>query len=226
MAERVRQVGADLPGRKVVFKVTLPAGLAGKIREVALWANRNVVDSSADNTLVRADSATELVWNNGTWDVGSRATESTIKIVAPSSTTVVGSPQSFSKDLSAYVLSDKIVIAYEVLQNVASLRIDIGTDASNRFSYTINAPSVGYKITAIDKSSFAPVGNPDWSLATYLGIALTATSAGEGRVRIDAIRVNPQSSKDEGVLVSRKVLPQEVTKERNAPLDIEFALDV
>lgn len=226
MAERVLLVGADIPSRRVIYKATLPAGTSGKIREVALWANRSVQDGSSDDFITRADSSTELQWSNATWDTGSRANESTVRIVAPASTTVVSSPTSFSKNLSAYVVSDKILVAYEPLQNVASLRIDIGTDASNRFSYTISSPGTGYRIAAINKSSFTPVGNPDWSLATYLGVALTATSAGEGRVRLDAIRVNPQTNKDRGVLISRKVLSQEVTKERNAPLDIEFALDV
>lgn len=222
-SQAIQQVGIDMAARKLIFKATIPQEIAGRIKEVALWSNRQSIGSLADHAITLVDSATEA-WTGGTWATGSRINGSTRQISAAASSSAGASPEVFTRDLSSFTARDEIVIAYEVVSNVASLRIDIGSDGSNRYNVTIDNPPAGYNISKIPLGNFAKVGNPNWAAATYLAVVVTAKSAGPGVVKLDGIRVN--RAVPNGTLVSRKVLAQEIIKERNAPLDIEYELPV
>lgn len=222
--QSIQQVGVDLAAGLLIFKATLPQGVGGRIKEVSLWSGRQSAGGTSPSEVVTLVDDTAGVWTGGTWSTGSKINESTLLISAATSASAGGGPEVFSKDLSMFSAGDKIVVAYEVIQNVSSLRIDLGTDASNRYSATISAPPAGYNITEISLGSFIKVGDPDWANLTYLSAVVTATGAGAGQLKLDGIRVNPVAT--QGVMVSRKVLAQEIVKDKDAPLDIEYSMPV
>lgn len=223
-SQTVQQIGADMAAGLLIFKVTLPAGITGRIKEVSLWTGRQVASGNATSEIVTLVDNLYEQWTGGTWATGSKINDSTLLISTAASSSAGASPETYAQDLSMFTARDNIVVAYEVVANVASLRLDFGTDANNRYSAVINNPPVGYNITAINFGSFVKTGTPDWANTTYLAAVVTASSAGAGSVKLDGIRIN--QALVEGIMVSRKVLPQEIVKERNAPLDIEYSMPV
>lgn len=224
IAVPIKQVGIDLTARKVVFKVTLPQGVSGYIREIALWADRQMRLGS-QSMLTLADEDTEI-WTGGTWGTGSRVNESTRVLSPAASQKASATLYGFSRNLQQLGALDNFAAAFTVGANVASVELEFGLDDANYFRTTINAPLAGDKIHRVMKKDFVKTGTLDWSQVTQFRVSATATAAGAGEVKFDALRVDSADTDNAAVMVARKVLGAAYAKDLNEPLDIEYPLEV
>lgn len=223
-SQAIQQVGLDLANNKIIYKVSLPQEIAGSIKELGLWANRQQsLDGSRQNMfLTRADEVNEI-WTVGDWVEGRIGTKA-LSIPAAASSTAVTQLSGFSRDLSRYNILDEVSIAWEAIGNITGVNLRLGIDDDNYFSYSLSNTGAGYKINKIKINQFTKTGTLDWSNLKALSLRVTAGTGG-GQIKLEGIRINTMSL-DGAVLISRRVLDQEIVKEANAPKDIEYHLDV
>lgn len=220
----------DFATDSIVVKGTIPENISGKIYEVGLWTND--VDTQAGNQasrIVTTFDGEDEAWTNETLEstiarIGPDSLKHTPAASATSSSVLSGLNFDFSDSSSA----DQFVIAYNVDNaNCASMVVRFMTDASNYYSFTISAPTTGYKFTSFNKGSAAVTGSPDWLNITQIEVRTTATGGGSASVEWDGIRIEDIDTVNaEYGLVARYVPAAPVTKPDGIIQDIEFSLAV
>jgi hypothetical protein len=220
----VNVVSPDYANTAIVYKADLPIEMRVDIREIGMWTSKGDVENSG--LVLGFDQDSEL-WSAGTWETTTRRIGPnglSVAAAASGSTTTTLSDIFFSID--GMSPSDSFALAYNVANGfTASIQVRLMTDASNYYSYTIAAPTAGYKVTRFTKSQLNKTGNP--TDITRVSIINTATAGGTSTVVLDGLRTDDGDFNDPGsVLLSRAILGSPVEKPAGVPFEIEYTLDV
>jgi hypothetical protein len=224
----VTLISPDYTNTWLVFKARVPEDRAGTFYEVGLnTAYNDQVQAFGSAQILTFDNSIEP-WTAGTYNTTTaRVSAGNLRIAPGAASTTVAATLDTYLDLSGYSASDDMKLAYNVAANVASMYIRFYTDATNYFTYTITAPTAGYKISTFNKGNFVATGAPSWSSITQVGISVTSNATGGTTVDFDGFRIDDKDTYNQvETLVSRTVLGTPVTKAAGVPLDIEYTLDL
>ena len=222
----VTLVSADYLNSGVVFKGTIPAGYEMTIQEAGVFTSSDPQGTS--QLLLDFNQSTD-VWSSGTYTTANSRMGSMLTVSAAASATNTSTLSNLFLDLSQYAAGDRFSLAYRASNGfVSSFSVRLKTDASNYYSFTVNAPASGaYTITNFDKSAAVATGTPNWNNITSVDVVVTATSGGTGTIGLDALRVeNRTNLPEDDVLFSRSVLATPVVKVLETPLDVEYTVTV
>lgn len=217
-------ISVDPDSDKFVFQATLPPGRIKTIYEVGVWSSP--VSQVGGRTLgIFGDG---LPWTNATINnANGRINQNTMQISYTANGTTNAELVGISENLSEYSASDSIVIGYHVTINISSIRVRLGTDASNYFEFLLPASTANsYNVARLALSSATVVGTPSWAAITYLAVRPSATAAGGGNLYFDGIRVDRNSLNEDSLLVARNVLATPYVVNQSIDNDIEYALAV
>lgn len=215
---QITSVSADTVNGRVVYKGVLPPGTISTLYEIGLYSGE-----AFDLAKVLSFTDPIIDWTNATIvTTNSRITGSTVKVDFVTSGTTNAELLGISEDLSTFVNTDSVYLAFHASTNLSSLRIRLGTDASNYFQFTVASPTVGYNTQKFNVADATVVGTPDWAAITYMAIRPSATAGGGGSVWFDGMRFEPPA----GTLVARELLSSPTALDTSIESEIEYALEV
>lgn len=224
----VSNTGIDYATNSVIFRAQLLPNDSFIIYEMGAHTLTSDVGAYGSSLIIDFNEVTDP-WSIGTWTATNSRMGSALQVTAPASTSTDSILSDIAMDLSGYSNNDIFILAARANNAfVASITIQIRTDASNFYSWTINAPASGvYAISSTTKSSMTATGAPSWANITQAVVRVTSTAGGVGSVDFDGIRVEDvDANKEESVLISRAVLGSPVTKVAGVPLEIEYSVTI
>lgn len=220
----VTVVSPDYPNTAIVYKADLPTDLRIDIREIGMWTARGDVEQAG--LVVSFDQDTEA-WSAGTWETTTRRIgPNGLSVAAAASTATTATLSNLFWNIDSMSPSDTFALSYNVANAfTSSIQVRFMTDASNYYSYTINAPAAGYKVSRFSKSQLIKTGSP--TDITQISIINTATAGGTSTVILDGLRTDDGDFNDPGsLLMSRAILGTPIDKPAGVPFEIEYTLDV
>lgn len=220
----VTVVSPDYTNTAIVYKADLPAELRVDIREVGMWTSRGDVEQAG--LVVSFDQDLEG-WTAGTWETTTRRIgPNGLSVAAAASTSTTTDLLNVFWSIDSMSPADTFALSYNVANEfTSSIQVRFMTDASNYYSYTINAPAAGYKVTRFTKSQLVKTGTP--TDITQISIINTATAGGTSTVVLDGLRTDDGDFNDPGsLLLSRAILGTPIEKPAGVPFEIEYTLDV
>lgn len=219
----------DFVSDRLIFKASLPVGMAGSIHEVALWSLSS--DATAGNYGSKALSLFEPAegWAGtfGGGAFGGRYGTDSLALTAAANTTSTDTREQFVIDLSGYSSADTFKLAYETTTAFSSsVFVRFLNDTSNYYQFSHSPGGVpGYHIASWTKSSATVTGSPSWSNINAIVVGTTAAAGGVSTVYLDALRIEDVDPfNTEYVMVSRNVLTAPITKLASKTLDIEYSM--
>lgn len=224
----VSLISPDYTNLWIVFKARVPESAAGTFYEVGLNSAYNDQPQSGGSAQILTFDNTIEPWTVGAYNTsGARVGTGNLRINPAAASTTVTSTFDTLLDLSVYSALDDFKLAYNVTANAASLYIRFYTDPANYFTYTVTAPTAGYKVSTFNKSNFVTTGTPSWANITQAAVSVTSNASGATTVDFDGFRIDDKDTYIQvETLVSRTVLGTPVTKTAGIPLDIEYTLDL
>lgn len=220
-------ISPDYANTLLVFKGRMDDASSMVIYEAGL--SSGIPDTATLNSsrLILGFDSTFDTWSAGAFTAGSRLGADDLRVTSNASTTTTAVMTDIALDLSAFSNADEFRLAYSPNNaNAASIFVRLYTDASNYFTYTINAPTAGFKVATFNKTNFVATGTPSWANITQAGVSVTAGAGGQVQVDFEGLRVDDRDTfADSDILVSRAVLGTPVTKVAGLPLDVEYTLD-
>lgn len=221
---QVSSVNADLANNKIIFKGSLPPGVIGTIYEVGLYDS---VNTASRTKLLSLVTPARGIWTNSTIvPDNARASLKTVKVDVTASSTKGADITGMSQDLSAFAVTDRVAVAFYSTSNIASVRVRLGTDASNYYEFLYNAPAVGYNIMRAAISTATVTGSPRWGLINYVSVRPTASAAGSGSIYFDSLSVEDNTTPIDNILVMRNVLTTPKTVDTALTTNIEMSLGI
>lgn len=225
----------DFVNSRLIFKATVPAEIAGEVREVGLYSTlANQTQGEYGSALITTfDSATEDWINVGTsvastFVASGRIGEDSMNQLPAANGNQTDALQELFLDLSGYSAADRFVFAFNVNNTfTSSIRFRFMTDSANYYDITLGSQTGGYKIVEATKASAVATGTPDWGNITELRVTSFSTAGGSSSVNFDGIRIEDVDTVNpDYVLVSREVLATPFIKEEGKVQEVEFSLDV
>lgn len=220
-------ISPDYINTMIVYKARLDAGIAGKIYEAGLRSQQSNQSDYNSRTLI--DFSSTAAWSIATFNAtNSRVGPDSLRLSPAASATSTATLADTFMDLSGYSVNDSFRLGYQPNDAfTASIFVRLYTDASNYFTFTVSAPTSGYKIATFTKSNAVATGSPDWGNITSVAASVTSTAGGAAQVDFDTFQVvDLDDNSEHDALISRAVLGTPVTKTAGLPLDIEYTLDV
>lgn len=217
---------ADYINGSVVFKGSVRVGHEMTIYESGVYTGEANFGEFDSQTLLDFNASTD-VWSTGSFLAANSRLGSFLNVTAAASTTTTSSLTGIYFDLSRFLDADQFLLAYRASNAfVASFSVRLKTDASNYYTFTVNAPATGvYTIAAFNKSAAVATGTPSWDNITSVDIVTTSTAGGTGGIALDGLRIESRAaSQEDNILVSRSVLGAPVVKTFDVPLDVEYAI--
>lgn len=221
----VLSISADPASDRIVFRGSLLPKSINTAYEIGIWASSTI--ESGKNLNIFGGSL-PLSWTNGTLtNVNARAHANALKIDYVANGTTNSELTGLYEDFSSYVDSDSLAVAYYATTNLSSVRIRMGSDASNYYEFVLPAPvSNNYNIARVPRSSATKTGSPDWGAITYVAVRPSATAAGAGSIYLDGIRMESNSLDASSVLIARMVLTTPTVMDVDINSDLEYSLKV
>lgn len=221
----------------VVYKATLPQALAGVIHEIGLYPQNTISLNNYDSKFL-AGFDSQLDWYDSSQASpefvaeNSRVGENVLEFVSGNDESKEYFSNINSLDLSGYSVNDTVRFAY--YQNDTNLStIKIKLYSSNTDYYTASVTpgaEAGYQISSdISMSEFlnSPVGNPNVSDITKIGIEVFPVSGEQTSIGADALRINDEDTFNPIYgIISRSVLNTPLTKLAGRQVDVEYRLDL
>jgi len=220
----------------VVYKTTIPQGVAGVISEVGLYPSTRTSINNYDSKFI-TDFDYFLDWtdsnglNPSTSATGAKIGDNVL--VMSSDTT---SPNEYtlntSLDISGYSTQDSIKLSYYKNDaNLESITVKLYSSDSDYYSYQITpASGTGYKTTSdilLSDLFTGPTGTPNKSQINKVGIVVDPTSGNSTTVGMDGLRINDEDTFDPSFgIISRSVLGTPLTKLNGRQVDVEYKLDL
>lgn len=227
----------DITSYSIVYKTTLPQALSGVIHEVGLYPQNTVSLNNFDSKFL-ASFDNQLDWYDSNKSnpeyvaENSRIGENLLDM--PSG---LDSPKEYfsninSTDFSGYSVNDTVRFAYYQNDlNVDSIKISLYSSASDYYSASFTpGDDIGYQIS--DDVSFSeflnnPIGNPNITDITKIGIAIYPISGEQTSIGADALRINDEDTFNPVYgIISRSVLDTPLSKVAGRQVDIEYRLDL
>lgn len=212
-------VRSDLTNSRIIFKATFAPGIVAEIREVGLYQ-----DAASTSRLkhLSIGQGSRAQWTNGLFGTQfGRVNTQTVKIDAPAGTSTTASINNMSQDISSYVTSDTVALAF-YSTNLTSVKLRLGSDANNYQQFTFT-PQAGYNTVRATLGSATVVGAPDLSAMDYIAAIPTAGAGSTGSLYLDGLAVEDNSITD-NVLVMRKVLATPLVPDAFISTDVELSL--
>lgn len=208
---------------RVIFKAEIPAGQVATVYEIGLLYDPLVSDISR---LIRVNDIP------GTWTGGAlnssnaRVSAQTLKVDATTSSSTTASITGAAEDISAYVSTDSVAVAFFADANLSSVKLRLGADSSNYIEFTYSGISAGYNVKRVNVSAAVTTGTPDLTNLDYVAVVATATGGGATSLYLDGIRFedNNISDPDNNILVSRLVSTLAI--DADLPNEVEYALEI
>ena len=220
----------------VVYKATIPQDVAGIIKEVGLYPSTRSSVNNYDNKFI-SDFEDNTIWFDSGGFNPPLATSPAARIGAGmmqiTTSGASTSKEYFSNiagmDISGYSVNDSITFAYNKADNnLASLKIRFYSSPSNYYEASVTpTANTGERIQSVNLSSLfaSPVGNPDASAITRIGIIATSNSSGASTVYLDGVRINDEDTFDPAFgIISRSVLAAALNKVAGRQVEIEYRL--
>lgn len=220
----------DFVSENIVFKAAISPDFIGEIHEVGLYASPASA-SDSDMLITSFDSATEDWLTNGAdatfVETNTRSGLDSLVQTPPVSTASTSTLSDLGIDLSTYRGSDTLTFAYNVGNpDAASIEFRFLTDATNYYSFLLDASTLGYHVESFAKATATVTGTPDWANIIELDIITTADASGPAHVSFDAVRINSLATNPDAVLIAREVLPEPFVRQAAKEQQIEFRLVV
>jgi hypothetical protein len=225
----IQSTSPDYTNTLIIYKGRFPANVAGIVYESGLWTPSDFTSDYSSKMILDFDSNTD-VWSTGSFQTSvARVGVDALRLAPGASATQTAQKTDTYLDLSGYSNLDEFKLAYFVNNAfTASVVVRFHVDASNYYTYTINAPTAGYKIQKFYKTDLVATGTPSYNAITYVSVSVTATAGGSASVDFDGLRIDDKDTNniDNNVLISRAVPASPITMLPNVPMDIEYTLDV
>lgn len=220
----VSSINADLAGNRIVFKALVPAGSIGTTYEMGLYSDTNTSNKTKVLSLV---SQARGIWANGTLTAtNARADVKTVQIDVAANGTKNADISGLSQNLSNFVGSDAVVLAFQATANISSVRVRLGSDASNYYELLYNAPPVGYNIMRANLSTATVTGSPSWAAINYLAIRPSASASGAGSIFFDSLTIEDNTTPIDNFLVVRNVLATPRVMDTSLATNVELSLGI
>lgn len=218
----VASVNADLSNSRLVFKSVIPAGSINTIYEVGLYSGSADLTQRKNITLYGGNG----LWTNGAFTAtNARASAQAVKIDYVANGTTNAEVSGIAEDFSSFVNSDSLVVGFYATTNLSSVRIRLGTDASNYYEAVIAAPvASSYNVHKILRSAMTKTGTPTWDAITYMAARPSATAGGAGSIYLDTVGFQSNMLGGNNVLVARWVLVTPKVTDLNIVSEVEYSL--
>jgi hypothetical protein len=219
----------DYDNNLVIMKATLPQNTEYTIYEIGLWSQfSNSLNSDSASRILTTFETDFENWTNFTLDTAqARTSTNAMRIDALASTTKT-STSDVNLDLSGYSNVDQFSVAfYKANNNITTLGIVFeSTSGVWRKTTTVSSLPVGYNVITMNKGDFVATGTPDWSDINKIDIEVTAGGTA-GYLIMDGIRIEDADTLNpDYALVSHSVLGTPLVKTDNAPMDVEYAVEI
>lgn len=220
--------GYDFANNQIVFKGTLPEGIAGTVSEAGLW----VASQETNRIDVNTQSFIDFTSSNSNWSTSTWSTDNTF--IGAESLLLAGTANGASTttlsdlqlDFGNNIGTDQFVFAYyNPNTNVTSIKFRFLSDSSNYFEFTKTSPA-GSKLNfeVFSKTSATVVGSPDWSDITSFQVIVNS-GATAGSVYLQGARIEPVVDLNgTSGLVSRSTLTTPFQINPNNIQDFEYRL--
>ena len=221
----------------VIYKATLPQSLAGVVHEVGLYPQNTISLNNYDSKFL-AGFDSQLDWYDSSQSSpeyvaeNSRVGENVLEFLSGNDESKEYFSNINSLDLSGYSINDTIKFSY--YQNdtsLSSIKIKLYSSNSNYYlASVVTGSEIGYHISDdIPMSEFLnnPVGNPNVSDITKIGIEIFPISGEQTSIGADALRINDEDTFNPIYgIISRSVLNTPLNKLAGRQVDIEYRLDL
>jgi hypothetical protein len=220
----------------VVYKATIPQGVAGVVSEVGLYPSTRTSINNYDSKFVTdfdyfLDWTSSNAMNPATSATGAKIGDNVLSMVSDG-TSAEEYFKSIKLDLSGYSLNDSIKLAYYKNDaNLQNIVLKFYSSDTDYYSTTITpASGTGYKVTddiLLSTVFTDPTGTPIKSQINKIGITVTPTSGNTTTVGMDGLRINDEDTFDPTFgLISRSVLGTPLAKLNGRQVDVEYKLDL
>jgi hypothetical protein len=204
--------------QQVVFYGTLPADLAGDIKEVGLVAlNDDFIKTGLPNAVVFTFDANEAWFSDGAFTISNNST--------------IGSGNYRLEDVIVGQYLSKLVdnvnvSRYDTLKlkldstNVSAITVTLKNDDLNYAAKDITIANGENRLTT-DISTFTKTGTFNPQQVTQVVLTIKTVTNADNVIEFDALTLSSQAN---GGLVAREVLATTIYKRPGASMEIEFAV--
>lgn len=222
----IMSINVDPNEDRIVFLAQVQPGQIKAAYEIGLWSSE--LDPLPAKTLGLLGASVPAVWTNGTLtNDNARANSNVLQVDYVANGTTSAELIGMEDDLSMFRDVDSVVIGYYVTANLSSLRVRMGSDASNYFELVLPDPvASSYNVARMPRSTATKTGSPDWASINYIAIRPSATASGGGSIYFDGIMFEPNSLSNTNLLVARSVLDNPHILDTSIASDIEYSLMV
>lgn len=214
----------------IVFKGTIPQEIEYSIYEAGVFNMPSNPVVSDNPRIIATFDDTDESWSNGTIVVSNARAGTTTLRLQPNASGTLEAVAPIVADFSGFTVDDNFTVAItKGNTNASSIILKFKDLAGNQFALTksISALALGYNVVTFRKGDFVATGAIDWSNISYMTVSATATSGGQADVYFDAVRVEDDDAiTGDYALLSRSVLQTPLIKSAEAPMDVEYALEL
>jgi hypothetical protein len=228
----------DYTNNDIVFRASLPSGLACSVRELGLLTSiNNAADRGTSNAIIsRLDSAGEgwavtagPALSSDTTNSRLGADALRINTIPLSTTSTISLDTSLS--FSRYVGTDRFHLMMGTFDtNCQDVTVSFFDPAGNSTSYmytpathTAGGGVFQSQILSVPFSSFTNWAN-QWINISRITISTRAKAAGATSVLFDGLNVTDSNTLDENAILVSRAIPTAVTKAANVEMDVEYTL--
>lgn len=212
---------------RAIYSTKLPANLAGRINEIALYPGRRSSTNSYGNQFITTfESPFEWSPSPVLNQVDYRVGNSSLNLLSNGA-----SPQEYiatipNFDMSGYSNFDTLSFSYKVNNaNLSSVKVRLYSSATDYYEFVFTGHSVGWNIKDIQIADMSSNGSPNPALISKIGIVVTPTSSSTS-ITVDGLRINDEDTFDPAYGMIARSNIDEVEKIAGRELTIEYKLDL
>jgi len=210
-----------------IYSTKLPANLAGKINEIALYPGRRVSNNSYDSRFITTFES-PFEWspsptlNENDYRVGNSSLN--LNSNGISQQEYISIIPSF--DISGYSNFDTMSFSYKVNNaNLSAVKVRLYSSETAYFEFNFTGHSVGWNIKDVPFANMTAVGNPQRSSISKLGIVVVPTTSATS-ITVDGLRVNDEDTFDPAYGMIARSNIAEVEKVAGRELIMEYKMDL
>ena len=210
-----------------IYSTKLPANLAGKINEIALYPGRRVSNNSYDSRFITTFES-PFEWspsptlNENDYRVGNSSLN--LNSDGTSQQEYISIIPSF--DISGYSNFDTMSFSYKVNNaNLSAVKVRRYSSEAAYFEFNFTGHSVGWNIKDVPFADMTAVGNPQRSSISKLGIVVVPTTSATS-ITVDGLRVNDEDTFDPAYGMIARSNIAEVEKVAGRELIMEYKMDL
>lgn len=212
---------------RAIYSTKLPANLAGRINEIALYPGRRSSTNAYGNQFITTfESPFEWSPSPVLNEVDYRVGNSSLDLSSDGT-----SPQEYiatipNFDMSGYSNFDTLSFSYKVNNaNLSSVKVRLYSSATDYYEFVFTGHSVGWNIKDIQIADMSSSGSPNPALISKIGILITPTNSSTS-ITVDGLRINDEDTFDPAYGMIARSNIDEVEKVAGRELTIEYKLDL